>query len=48
MRRGEFEWSTIAKLILLLVILLVVLLIINLFKGGFDRAIENITNLLGL
>jgi len=33
MRKAEFEWDTISKLILLFIVLLVILLIVGLFKG---------------
>jgi len=47
MKKGSFEWSTVAKLILTLIIIIVILLVIGLFKGGMDKAIENIANFFG-
>jgi len=45
---GSFEWGEIAKFILLLLAVVIVFLLISLFRGGFDKILVSIKDLLGL
>jgi len=47
-KTGSFEWGEIAKFILLLLAIVIVILLISLFKGGFDKVLVSIRDLLGL
>lgn len=48
MKKGDFAWSTLAKLILALIILLFVLTLYYLLKGQFKDILDSIVSALRL